>query len=224
MRPSYLLVGLMLVSGASAQTLSTPKAPPTAPVAVVETSWRLQVFVPALYEDPMRANQDHNDLLRDQRATNKENVARGRQGENAIPLPTKKIAQNTPVGSTPMGVAIGDEPVGNKNAPAVEDPGPSTTHYVYEAKMKNTGEKIIKSIVWEYSLFDGESETSVGTHRFNSLVTIRPGKTMKVVGRSKTPPARIISARSSSELKEKYIERVTISQVSYEDGTVWQVP
>lgn len=224
MRPSYLLVGLMLVSGASAQTVSTTKAPPTAPVTVTENSWRLQVFVPALYEDPMRINQDQNDLLRDQRATSRENVTRARQGETPIPIPTKKVASNTPVGSTPMGVPLGDEPVGNKNLPARDDPGPSSTHYVYEAKMKNTGEKVIRSIVWEYTLFDGESETSVGTHRFNSLVNLRPGKTAKVVGRSKTPPARIINAKSSSELKEKYIERVTISQISYEDGTVWQVP
>jgi hypothetical protein len=221
MRPSYLLVGLMLVTGASAQTPSTTK---TAPVEVTEASWRLQVFVPALYEDPMRVNQDQNDLLRDQRATARENVTRSRQGENAIPLPTKKVASNTPVGSTPMGVPLGDEPVGNKNLPAHEDPGPSSTHYRYEAKMKNTGEKTIKSIIWEYTLFDGESETSVGTHRFNSLVTIRPGKISKVVARSKTPPARIINAKSSAELKEKYIERVTISQISYEDGTVWQAP
>jgi len=225
MKILYLFLGLLFVSGASAQTISNSPSSPNAPVEVLEKTWRLSVFIPALYDDPMRVNQDQNDLLRDQRATNKENVTRSKQGEAAIPLPTKKIASNTPVGSTPMGTAIGDEPIGNKNAPTQEEPGPSSTHYVYEAKIKNTGEKIIKVIGWEYSLFEGESQTSVGTHRFNTPVTIQPGKTVKVVGRSKTPPARVISAaKSSSELKDKYTERVTITEISYADGTVWHTP
>lgn len=221
MKTFYLLFGLLLVSGASAQTVSSPQ---NAPVTVVESSWRQEVFIPALYDDPMTVNQDATDLMRDQRATARENVTRTRQGQAAIPLPTKKVASNTPVGATPMGVPIGDEPVGNKNAPTKEESKePSSTHYVYEARIKNNGEKVIKSVVWEYSLFEGDSLEPVGTHRFNTVVSIRPGKTAKVVGRSKTPPARVISAsKSRTELKDKYSERVTINQINFADGSVWQ--
>src|SRR6266849_4065199 len=65
------------------------------------------------------------------------------------PTPIKKIASNTPVGSTPMGIPLGDEPVGNRNLPARSDPGVSSVHYLYEAKISNTGVKTIRTIVWE---------------------------------------------------------------------------
>lgn len=224
MKPFHLILGLFLVSGASAQTPTTT-SPASAPATVVQKSWRQEVFVPTLYDDPMRINQDQDDLLRDQRATAKENANRARTGQDAIPLPTKKVASNTPVGSTPMGTPIGDEPVGNKNLPAQEDPGSSSLHYVYEATIKNTGEKTIRSVIWQYALFETDTDVPVGTHRFNSAVKIRPGKTAKVVGRSKTPPAKVVRASDKSGKEpEKYSERVVIEEIQFDDGTAWRIP
>src|SRR3981081_3234894 len=117
-----LLPGLLLAITASAQT--PPNAdPPEAPgLTVAQFRWHREVFVPALYDDPMRVNQDRDELERDQKATARENVDRAKQGQAPIPTPTKKIASNTPVGSTPMGTPLGDDPAGNRNLPAQSAP------------------------------------------------------------------------------------------------------
>lgn len=224
MKPFHLLVGLFLVTGASAQTPSTTVSSGEVPVTVVDNGWRQAVFVPALYADPMQANQDHNDLLRDQRNTAKENAIRAKTGENQIPLPTKKIAQNTPVGSTPMGVAIGDEPIGNKNQPAPEEPGDPKIHYVYEATIKNNSTKTIRSVLWQYLVFEPETETPVGAHRFNTPAKIRPGKTGKLIGKAKSPPSRVVRAnkKTSKNVSDKFKELIFIEQIEYDDGTFWQ--
>lgn len=218
-----LLPGLLLASTASAQTSPTP-APADAPgVTVAEFRWRREVFVPALYEDPMRINQDRADLERDQKAQARENIDRARQGQTPIPQPTKKIASNTPVGSTPMGTPLGDEPAGNRNLPARKDPGVSSVHYLYEAKIKNTGVKTIRTLVWDYILFDPETEFEAGRHRFIGRVSVRAGKTATLVGRSRTPPTRIVQAtKSSKELPGKHAERVVVDRIEYDDGTFWE--
>jgi hypothetical protein len=220
-----LLPGLLLASAASAQTSSNPPAADAPDVTVAQFRWHQEVFVPALYEDPMRINQDQRDLEREQKATARENVDRAKMGQTQIPLPTKKIAANMPVGSTPMGVPLGDEPAGNRNLPARSDPGASSVHYVYEAKIKNTGVKTIRTIVWQYILFDPETEIEVGRHHFTGRVSVRVGKTANLVGRSKTPPTRVVEVtKSGKELRGKYSERVMIDRVEYGDGSFWQRP
>ena len=226
MKVLYLLLpGLLLASTASAQTPSNP-APSDAPgVTVTQFRWHQEVFIPALYDDPMRINQDRDDLERDQKAQRLANVERVKMGQAPIPQPTKKIASNTPVGSTPMLTPIGDEPVGNKNLPAQGDPGVSSIHYLYEAKIKNTGEKTIRTIVWQYILFDPETKAEVGRHQFTGNLRVRAGKTANLVARSRTPPARIVqAAKSTKELPGKYAERVVIDRIEHDDGSFWQRP
>ena len=222
-----LLPGLLVVSAAStqAQTQTNP-APVDAPtVTVTRISWRQDVFIPALYDDPMRINQDHDDLVRDQKAQALSNIERAKQGQTPIPTPTKKVAANTPVGSTPMGVPLGDEPAGNRNLPAQSDPGASTLHYVYEAKIENTGVKTIRTIVWQYLFFDPGTEAEVGRHLFTGKVNIRAGKTASLVARSRTPPTRVVQAtKSSKESVNKFAERVVIDRLEYDDGSFWQRP
>lgn len=220
-----LLPGLLLVGSASAQVPSKPDTVDALTVTVSQISWRKEVFVPALYDDPMRINQDRDELERDQKATARANVDRVNMGETPIPSPTKKIASNTPVGSTPMGVPLGDEPAGNRNLPAQSDPGASSVHYLYEAKIKNTGVKTIRAIVWEYILFDPNTEVEVGHHRFTGNMIVRSGKTVNLIGRSTKPLTGVVEATNSGkDLQGKYHERVVIQRVEYDDGTFWQRP
>ena len=222
---NLLFPGLLVVGTASAQVPSPP-APAEAPtVTVTRISWRQEVFVPALYDDPMRVNQERDELERDQRATAKENADRAKQGQTPIPTPTKKIAANTPVGSTPMGTPLGDEPAGNQSLPARTEPGVSSVHYIYEAKVKNTGAKTIRGIVWRYLLYDPETNVEVGNHRFGGAVNIRPDKTASLIARSRTTPTSVVHAtKSDKELRTKYTERVVIDRIEYDDGSFWQRP
>jgi hypothetical protein len=220
-----VLPALLFVGAASAQVPSKPDTVDAPTVTVTQISWRQEVFVPALYDDPMRVNQDRDELERDQKATSKANVDRAKMGETPIPQPTKKIASNTPVGSTPMGIPLGDEPAGNQNLPSRSDPGVSSVHYLYEAKIKNTGMKAIRTIVWEYLLFDPDTEVEMGHHRFTGNITVRSGKTVNLVGRSAKPLTGVVEVTKSGKGSQtKYHERVVIQRIEYDDGTFWQRP
>ena len=219
-----ILPGLLLANVVVAQTQSAATTDPPG-VTLAEVRWQQEVFIPALYDDPMRINQDHRDLERDKKNTTIENAARARQGQTPIPTPTKKIAANIPVGSTPMGVPLGDEPAGNRNLPARAEPGAASTYYLYKAKIRNTGTKQIRNVIWHFILIDSATETEVGRHRFIGKVSIKAGKSAELVARSRTPPARIVRAgKSSEELPGKHTERVMIERIEYDDGSVWQRP
>lgn len=220
---NLLMLALVVAGTARGQDSPVPSTsnPPT--VTVTQVSSRKEVFIPALYEDPMRINQDQRELERDQKATIRANADRARQGQAPLPIPGKKIASNTPVGSTPMGIPLGDEPAGNQNLPASTDPGPSSVRYIYQAKIQNSGEKTIRAIIWTYSLYDKETRALAGRHRFRSNVTIRAGKSGSLVVRSKNSPVGVVNASKPLKDKEtRYDEAVTIDRIEYTDDTVWQ--
>jgi hypothetical protein len=218
---SLLFLIMFLTGIASAQSSPAVKASSASSVDVLETSWRKEVFIPALYDDPMRVNQDRDDLERDRKATTAENATRAKQGQTALPSPTKKIASNTPVGSTPMGVPLGDEPAGNRNAPTRTDPGTSSVYYVYKAKVKNTGEKDIRVIRWQYLLSDRTTGEIVGSRYFTTPVNLRAGKTVQLIGKSRSTPVKVVAVNTDKDIQGKYIERVTIEAIEYADGQTW---
>ena len=220
---NLLFFGLLLAGTSSAQVPSNSGATDAPTVTVIQINWHQEAFIPALYDDPMRINQDRDELERDQKATARENANRAKMGETPIPPLTKKIASNTPVGSTPMGVPLGDEPAGNRNLPAKADPGLSSVHYVYKAIVKNTGEKVIRTISWQYLLSDRESGALIGHHSFITNVNLHSGRTIDLIGRSKTAPAGVVDAKKSDkESRGKYAERVIIERIEYADGSNWQ--
>ena len=224
MKGLNLLFFGLLIAGASSAQVPSNKGPTDAPtLTVIQINWRQEAFIPALYDDPMRVNQDRDDLERDRKATAVENATRAKQGQTPLPAPPKKIASNTPVGSTPMGVPLGDEPAGNRNLPAKADPGLSSVHYVYKAKVKNTGEKVIRMISWQYLLSDRESGALIGHHSFNTSVSLRSGQSIDLIGRSKTAPTSVVDVKKSDkESRGKYAERVIIERIEYADGSNWQ--
>jgi hypothetical protein len=197
---NLLLLALVLAGASSAQTTSTLSDPPN--VAVIRVSWHKDIYVPALFDDPMTPNQEQADLKREQKAIKKANTARVAGGQTPLPMPTREVMSS------------------QKEIPA----GPSV-NYVYEARIKNGGEKTIKSIVWEYLVFDPETEVQIGRHQFIDGSKIRPGKTVNLIGYAATPPTSIVHAkRAGKESEQKYSERVVMNRIEYEDGSFWQRP
>jgi uncharacterized DUF497 family protein len=169
---------------------------------VGKINWRKDVYIPALYDDPMQASQDQADLNREQTIIARENANRVRRGDAPIPIPSQEIAST------------------KRKAPE----GRSLS-YVYEAKIVNTGDKSIRSIIWEYLVSETESQTQVGRHRFVDKTKIRPGKAANLVGYSTTPAIGILSvSKSDKQEQNKYSERVVISRIEFDDGTFWQRP
>lgn len=197
---SFFLLGLLLMVAVSAQTPTGPTDVPG--LTVTRFNWHKDVYVPALYDDPMNPNQEQADLKREQKAISKANVIRVQQGQAPLPLPTREIVAS------------------KRSIP----PGPSV-NYLYEAKVKNTGDKTIKMIVWEYLLFDPETDVQIGRHQFIDASKIRPGKSATLVGSTAAPPTGILQVKKDGkEASNKFTERVVIHRIEYDDGSSWQRP
>lgn len=191
------LLVLLTVGSATAQSLSAPKPPPG--VSILQNSWRKVIRNPALDDDPLRASRETLELENAKRETARVNQVLRDLGRDPIPPPTQ--------GSS--GIRMGK---------------PKTT-YVYEAKIRNDTEKILKVVVWHYSFFDPGENQEVGRTAMTSKVNVRPGKTVDLSGTSTASPVRVVDAsKSGQELKGLYSERVVITRLEYSDGTFWQQP
>ena len=197
MRLCYSLFLVLLFTGcAIAQTALPPSDAPD--LLVSKISWQKDVFVPALYDDPMQPNQEQVNLKREQKIIARANNVRVQGGQNPLPLPTREVMS------------------ANRKA----SPGPLVS-YLYKAKITNTGAKAIKALIWEYAVFD-ENGVQVGTHTFFENSKIRAGRTAGLVAYSSTPAISVITAESAKYSRDHYSERVIIDRIEYEDGTYWQ--
>lgn len=197
---NLVLLGLLSAGAISAQTPANPSDP--SGITVVKHSWQKEVFVPALFDDPMSPNQEQVNLRRQQRLIKRANTARIGSGQSPLPQPTRDIN------------------IVNREIPE----GPSI-NYIYEAKIRNESAKTIKLIIWEYLVFDPHSLDLVGRHAFYDDSRIRPGKAVSLVGYTSSPPNMILRAdKIGKGPVDKYQERVIITRVEFEDGTFWQRP
>jgi hypothetical protein len=194
------LVLLMLVPAcAAAQEAAAAKAESHG-VSVVKTRWQKRVYNPALDEDPLVGTSNTQDLEIQRRETERANATRARLGRRPLPMPMPSV------GGTGRIV-----------------PNEKTTYYLYEAKVVNTGAKKIRSLIWEYVLFDPETAREVGRHAFESKVGIGAGKSKGLAALSTQPPATVVDAsKSDKESRGQFNERVDIQRVEYDDGTVWE--
>ncbi len=195
------LLLLLLLTGvcASAQPPATDMDAPD--VLIMDKKWRSEVRNPALEEDPLRVNEEQREQEREARQNQADNVARARVGLPPLPPPIPRP----------------------KPRPALDQK--PTVQYIYQAKIKNTGTKAIRRIVWEYVFFDPATQREVGRRRHESRVTIRPGKTESLQVRSASPPTGTINAgQAGKKEKELYTEKVLIQRIEYDDGSFWSRP
>ena len=107
-------------------------------------------------------------------------------------------------------------------APETGRRGLSVT-YIYEVKVRNTGEKEIRTLIWEYVFFEPGTERELGRRRFVSRESIGPGKTRNLVLRSASSPTGTIDAsKAGKKSRDEYSEQVVIQRIEYADGSVWQ--
>lgn len=189
---SLNLALLLFLSASGAASQTSQNAPDVHDIVVIKSSWHQVVRNPALDEDPLRAADETAALERAQRDTVRENVRRAGTKQDPLQLP---ISTNT----------------------THDAPGRASVEYVYEVKINNTGSKTIRELVWEYVLIDPATQREVGHHQFTSEVSIHPGKTKLLVGRTKFPPASIVDAKKArAEKPGQYLERIVIHRVEYD--------
>lgn len=97
--------------------------------------------------------------------------------------------------------------------------------FLYKASFKNTGEKTVKAVDWDYVFFDKGTTEERGRLMFTSEGKIAPGKTKEFSFLVSRPPTQTISAYVLEDDERKSLdERLSVVRVEYTDGTVWHRP
>ncbi|MCA1815634.1 MAG: hypothetical protein LC746_04375 [Acidobacteria bacterium] len=94
--------------------------------------------------------------------------------------------------------------------------------YQYSVEVRNDGAKKIRWLSWEYVLSDPAGKKELGRHEFVSPEKIEPAKKKTLRGRTRSTPARLVTAAGLAKGKRQtYDERVEFRCVAYDDGTWW---
>lgn len=193
---SLVLLLFIFTQCAAAQALSNPSELPK--VTVIQKKWHIEVRNPALDKDLFKSIKEREQEESKRRDLDKQNEIRAQQG-----MPTVTPPMRGP-------------------APETGDRGLSVT-YIYEVKVRNTGEKEIRTLTWEYVFYEPGMEREVGRRRFVSKLSIRHGKTRNLIMRSSSSPTGTIDAtKAGKKPRDHYAEQVVIQRIEYADGSVWQ--
>jgi hypothetical protein len=101
--------------------------------------------------------------------------------------------------------------------------GKSSYSYIYSLKVKNVGEKEVRSVLWEYVAADLDSGAELNRRRFTTIEDVGRGKVATLRGTSFSQPTNVVTKgdlekggqsafRSSAEIK----------CILYADETVWE--
>ena len=102
---------------------------------------------------------------------------------------------------------------------------PSRYVFVYKATVKNSGDKAIKAIDWDYVFFERGTENEIGRQQFTSEEKIRPGQEKELVVTIRKPPTQTISLTALNKDERGSLDgRVILVRIEYADGTSWQRP
>jgi len=97
--------------------------------------------------------------------------------------------------------------------------------FVYKATVKNSGNKVIKAIDWDYIFLDRATGTELGRQQFTSEEKIAAGKAKELVVTIRKPPTQTISLTALNKNEGGSLDgRVIVVRIDYADGTSWQRP
>jgi hypothetical protein len=104
-----------------------------------------------------------------------------------------------------------------------KESAPGAPEFVYMVRIRNSGPKIIKAILWDYVFVDSQTGIELARHTFFSETELSPGKVKTLVATSTRPPTRVISVRMLIDNDSgTYGEQIAIKRIIYADGSVWE--
>lgn len=104
-------------------------------------------------------------------------------------------------------------------------PKPPRYVFLYKLTIKNTSDKTIKLIDWDYVFFSANTQSEAGRIQFTSEEKIAPGKNKEIQAMASKPPARTISVYALDKNERQGLDgQIVIMRVEYSDGTVWERP
>ena len=194
---NIVLTGALLTLTVQAQDSAGHSAPPD--MEILNKSWRREVINTKLNTDPFRVNDQTREVLLSQRQPGESN-------------PKKPDAQRSVQLKTP-----------SSKAPS-SGSGRRVETYFYRAKVKNTGDKTIRSIAWEYIFINPETKVEISRFQCLNKIKINPGKSANLMMSAAAPPSNIVDVSKLDKGQEQFIERIIISRIEYSDGSIWQRP
>jgi len=94
--------------------------------------------------------------------------------------------------------------------------------FVYQVRVRNTGEKQIVALDWDYIFIDPATGKVIERHSFHTQERIRSGKSKTLSEVSVLPPTRVINVQALEKNPEhQFIERIALNSVIFRDGSVW---
>jgi hypothetical protein len=101
--------------------------------------------------------------------------------------------------------------------PTIKDANPE---FVYRVTVRNEGTKTIRSIEWDYIFVDRETREEVGRRKFHNEQRVRSHNSKTLTEYSTSPPTKVISVKALSRPEsERFIEKLVLKRVVYEDGS-----
>jgi hypothetical protein len=96
--------------------------------------------------------------------------------------------------------------------------------YTYSLKIKNAGEKEVRSVLWEYVAADLESGAELNRRRFTTIEDIGRGKVATLRNTSSSAPTNVVTKGGLEKGEQSpFRSRAEIKCVLYADGTTWEV-
>ena len=104
-------------------------------------------------------------------------------------------------------------------------PKPPRYVFLYKLSIRNTSDKTIKLIDWDYVFFSANTQSEAGRMQFTAEEKIGPGKNKEIQVMASKPPARTISVYALDKNERQGLDgQIVIVRVEYSDGSVWQRP
>ena len=101
--------------------------------------------------------------------------------------------------------------------------GPPRYYFIYRASLRNSSDKPIAEIDWDYVFIDSATNQELSRHQFTSTKTIAPGKSKELSFMLSSPPTKRISVHALNKQERSGIsDQVVVVRVKYADGSVWE--
>ena len=176
------------------------------PVATLDFSWQRARHAPVPGDAPVLPM---NAITKDTKYFARK--ARDQQTPNNAPDPNKE--------SIDARSAEMEKMAQEARAPKIED----VNGYAYKVNFKNTSDKAVKIIFWEYRFTELDNPANVVRRQFLCTANIKPDDKQGFSVFSTRGPSDVISADSLANSTEKlFDEKVFVNRVEYADGTLRQ--
>ena len=199
----FALIVFCSASAANAQGPSTSNDSPG--LSIVKFSWSKERI--DWQQDPFSGPIENFDEMR-VRSRNEKRIADAKRGGNGAEISKAEKDARTDAALTAQ----------------IHKNKPGRYQFLYRVEVRNSSDKIIKALDWDYVFFDTNNQNELGRRRFRSVTKIEPGKSKELKFFLPTPPTQTVSIHSLDKRERTNLgELVMVLRIEYEDGSAWEL-